>query len=101
MISKMQFVDDLMHTTLSGSLYVQDAKEVRETLMSVIDKGQTSFLIDMSEVDYIDGPGLGMLLSVQKIARLRGGHIRLQGVQGLVKEIFKLTRVDKAFDILQ
>ena len=99
MIPKMKLVNNQMHVNLSGSLYVQDAKEVRDILMSVIDKGHRSFLIDLSQLDYIDGTGVGMLLSIKKRAILRGGHLRLVGLQGLVKEIFELTHVTEAFDI--
>ena len=101
MIRETKMVNDQMQLILTGSIYVEDAKEMRETLTSFIDKGQTSFLIDLSQVDYIDSTGLGMLVSIRKRAIQGGGNIKLQGLQGLVKELFEMTRLTKVFEIQQ
>ena len=99
MIREMKTVDDQMHVILAGSIYVEDAKDLREKLVTLIDKGQKLFLFDLSQVDYIDSTGLGMLVFIQKQAQKRGGSIVLRGLHGIVKEIFELTRLTKVFEI--
>ena len=84
---------------LSGSIYVQDAAEIREKLNGLIDKGYTKILIDLSAVDYIDSSGIGTLIALHKRAHVRHGSVTIKGLNGLVKELFKLTHVDKVLEI--
>ena len=99
MIQEMKNVDDQMNIILAGSIYVEDAKELREKIADLIEKGQINLLFDLSQVDYIDSTGLGMFVSINKQAQKRGGSIMLKGLQGLVKEVFELTRLTKVFEI--
>ena len=101
MFQETKIVDEQLQVILTGSIYVQDANAMRKTLNTFIDNGQMSFLIDLSQVDYIDSTGLGMLISVRKQAMLSGGSVRLKGLNGLVKELFELTRLTKVFEIQQ
>ena len=99
MVMETKLMNEHMQVVLSGSIYVEEAKEVREVLSSIIDQGQTSLLINLAQVEYIDSTGLGMLVSIQKRAVMRGGSVRLQGLNGLVKELFELTRLTTVFEI--
>ena len=38
MIREMKTVDDQMHVILAGSIYVEDAKELREKIADLIEK---------------------------------------------------------------
>lgn len=88
-----------MEVVLAGNIYVAEAKELRECLAALIDSGQKYLLIDFTQVDYIDGSGMGMLVSIQKHAALRGGGITIKGVQGLVKQLFEMTRLVNVLEI--
>ena len=99
MIREMKTVDSELQVFLSGSMYVQDAKELREALEARIAKGQVSLLIDLSQVDYIDSTGLGTLIALRKQALQNGGAIRLQGLQGIVRDLFEMTRLTTVFEV--
>ena len=88
-----------MQIILRGTIYVEDAKEMTEKLVALIEAGQTRLLIDLSQVEYIDSSGLGMLIRIQKIAVRNGGNVVLKGVQGLVRELFEMTRLTAIFTI--
>ena len=90
--------NEQIQVTLSGNIYVEDAAKMREALTSLIGSGHTSLLIDLSRVEYIDSTGLGMLVFLQKQAVKKGGSIRLKGLQGIVKELFELTRLSTVFE---
>ena len=85
--------------TLSGSMYEREAAALKESLTRLIEDGKIFFDLDFSAVDYIDSAGLGALVTLQKRATQRGGGIVIRGLNGLVKELFMLTRVDKMFCI--
>ena len=96
---KSEIVDNRIHIILQGTIYVEDAKEMTEKLVALIEAGQTRLLIDLSQVEYIDSSGLGMLIRIQKIAVRNGGNVVLKGVQGLVRELFEMTRLTAIFTI--
>ena len=99
MIKQIQLVDNQVQAALQGAIYVEEAAALRETLLSYIEKGHNTFLIDLEGVDYIDSSGLGTLVAIQKQALQHGGSVTLKGLHGLVKDLFELTRLDKVFDI--
>ena len=88
-----------VRVALFGSIYVADAARLLENLLGFTDRGHTTFLIDLSEVDYIDSSGLGTLLAIQKRARKNEGGVVIKGMHGLVKEVFELTRMEQLFEI--
>ena len=96
---KSEIVDNRIHIILQGTIYVEDAKEMTEKLVALIESGQTRLLIDLSQVEYIDSSGLGMLIRIQKIAVRNGGNVVLKGVQGIVRELFEMTRLTAIFTI--
>ena len=99
MIKQLQLVDNQVRVVLAGAIYVAEAATLRETLLIYVDNGHNSFLIDFSAVDYIDSSGLGTLVAIQKRALQQGGGVTITGLQGLVKDLFELTRLTKVFDI--
>lgn len=84
---------------LEGKIYVEDAALLRERLIELINEGQRQFVFNMQETTYIDSSGLGVLVAIHKRALEMGGGIVVQGLQGAVKELFVLTRLNKVFDI--
>ncbi|HWR41623.1 STAS domain-containing protein [Sporomusa sp.] len=100
MLQEFTVVNNEVHVTLSGSIYVEEATAIREKLIEYIDKGFRQFVITMQNVDYIDSSGLGVLVAVQKRAVQNGGGVAIKGIRGIVKELFELTRLTKVFEIL-
>jgi anti-sigma B factor antagonist len=82
---------------LSGSMYVEEAAILREKLIVFMESGHKEFIIKLNRVDYIDSSGLGVLVAIQKRALQIKGGVTLVGANGLVKELFELTRLNKVF----
>ncbi len=99
MISSMELKNHIVHITLSGKIYVEEATEIREKLLKEIEKGHAQFIIHFSQVQYIDSSGLGVIVAIQKRALQKGGKVTIQGLKGGVKELFELTRLNRVFEI--
>lgn len=89
--------DGGVDVVLSGSMYVEEAAELREKLLYYVDSGFRNFSVDLRKVDYIDSSGLGVFVAIQKRALQQGGEVTLVGAVGMVKEIIELTRLDRVF----
>ena len=85
--------------TLTGSMYVEEAAVLREKLITLMESGQKQFVIKLNHVEYIDSSGLGVLVAIQKRALQMQGGVTLVGANGLVKELFELTRLNKVFSM--
>ena len=99
MIQEITVTSEHVLVNLSGSIYVEEAAQIRESLIGYIDNGHKTFIVDLEKVDYIDSSGLGTLVAIQKRALQNGGSVVIKGLHGLVKELFELTRLDKVFEI--
>ena len=99
MIKEITVEGNLVLVSLSGSIYVEEATQVRENLIGYIEKGHKTFIVDLGGVDYIDSSGLGALIAIHKRAIHNGGGVVIKGINGLVKELFVLTRLDRVLEI--
>lgn len=89
-----------VYVELEGKIYVEDAAVMREKLIELTEQGKSRFMFDMQKLNYIDSSGLGVLVAIHKRAIERGGGIVVRGLQGAVKELFQLTRLNKVFEII-
>ena len=99
MIQEITVTDNHVVVNLSGSIYVEEAVQIRESLIGYIEKGHKTFVVDLGNVDYIDSSGLGTLVAIQKRALQNGGSVIIKNLKGLVKDLFELTRLTKVFEI--
>lgn len=87
----------VMH--LGGEIDVYTAPLVREKLDEQILGGRSNLVLDLSKVSFLDSTGLGVLVGRLKLARSRGGHLRLVGADDRVLKVFAITGLDKVFEI--
>lgn len=74
------------------------APEFRTTVNSAIENSATNVVVDMRNVQFIDSSGLGSIVACHKLLQTANG-IALINVSPTVKEIFRLTHMDKVFDL--
>ncbi|MDZ5474090.1 STAS domain-containing protein [Bacillus sp. 31A1R] len=102
MLKKIEITElepHLIKVRLVGDLYVEEATEIRERLLKQIDQGVQSMTVDVSELNYIDSSGLGVLIAIHKRCTSKGGFVKIKGIKGNIKELFELTRLDRVFEI--
>jgi anti-anti-sigma factor len=58
---------------------------------------KTTIILDLSNVTYVDSLGLGALVGVWVSARKQGCELRFVNLRERVKELFRLTSLDKLF----
>ncbi len=75
--------------TLGTSLKMADAQ-----VQSAIAEGVTSLVFDLSDVDYVDSAGLGMIVYTYGTLSEKKGNLRLCGVSARVMDLLKMTKTD-------
>jgi anti-sigma B factor antagonist len=88
----------LVARILDNRLGADGALAFKEAMTRLVEEGHTTFLLDFSEVEFIDSTGLGAILSLLKRIG-RGGEIGVCGANDTVGSMFKLTRMDRVFSM--
>jgi len=79
----------------SGRITNETANQLRETARALIAENKR-LVIDLSNVNYLDSSGLGMIVGVYITAKKAKCPLQLINLTPRVKEIFTLTRLDEA-----
>ena len=59
----------------------------------------TSFVVNLSDTEYMDSSALGMLLLLKKYVETNGGQVTLTNPQEGVSKVLAIANFDKVFDI--
>lgn len=87
----------LLH--LRGELDAITCPELRPVLDAIAVQHGCAVTVDLSELRLIDSSGVAALVSLYKRVRARGNMVRFVNVTAQPLAIFKLLRLDRAFEI--
>jgi len=93
-ISEQRFV-----LSVTGRLNAVTAQQLKTHIKKITDRNQPELIIDLSELVFMDSSGLAVFVSGMKSARERGGWLKLAGLKYQVSEIFKMTLLDRVFEL--
>lgn len=93
--------DRFLVVRLEGDVDAYSSSKIKDELLGLIDRGSSSMVVDVSKVPYMDSSGLGMLVTVLKNINKKHGVLRLTGLNEDLRNIFRLTRLDKVFQIYE
>ena len=98
-ISTQQFDDNIVLGIKEERLDANNSMDLKEHVLTLLNQGHTKFVIDLSDVLFVDSSGLGVLLSGYKNVSLKSGRFSLVGLHQRVQSMFELTRLHRVFDI--
>ncbi len=84
---------------LTGRLEFTDHDRLRDIVELVEHPGTRRFIVALSELEFIDSAGLGMLLILQEEAEQRNVKMIVRGARGDVKRSIDLARLDEIITI--
>jgi anti-sigma B factor antagonist len=77
-----------------------NAPELRQQLLEMVDSGANNFVLDLSQVPFMDSSGMAVLVSVLKRSRQAGGDVKLVWPKlEAARRILNLTKFDRVFDM--
>lgn len=84
---------------LEGRLDTNTSPLFTSYFNKLIEQGETLFLFDFSNLEYISSAGLRVLLSAGKIIKSKGGSLVLCALNENVFEVFEITGFTEIFEI--
>jgi anti-sigma B factor antagonist len=84
---------------LQGEVDLASAPQVRRGLYELIDRGSHRIAVDLTDVEFMDSTGLGVLIGALKRLRENEGAMALAGIRPSVARVFEVTGLDRIFTI--
>ena len=84
---------------LSGELDLNSVPDVRRAIRGLIDEGLVNFIINLTNLDFIDSSGLGVLVGGLARVREKQGEIKIVCANKRILRIFEMTRLTLLFEL--
>ncbi|MGL5347153.1 MAG: STAS domain-containing protein [Peptostreptococcaceae bacterium] len=97
--SSLDNQNNFWSVALEGELDVSTADKLKEYLHKLADEQVIDMKIDLTNLDYIDSTGLGVIIGVLKKLKTSDKEIYIMNPKSNVKKIFTITGLDKIFKV--
>jgi anti-sigma B factor antagonist len=84
---------------VAGRLDLNTSNCLRESLMRIVDSGTASVTVDLSDVEFIDSTGLGVLAVAARHPRLDVADLVLVAGEGSVRRSLRLAGLDRVISV--
>ena len=78
---------------VGGRLDLPSAAELRSAIDAELDRRPARLVLDLTEVEFLDSTGLGVLVAAQRKATAAGSQIVLAGARPIVERVLRITSV--------
>lgn len=97
---QIDITEDIFEATLSEKITFSDLDGFREMVKRMVASSSTSNVFNLSNVEFIDSAGLGMLLLARDEILKASSRLTLKAPQGQVLRMFNVARFDQMFEIV-
>lgn len=74
--------------------------ELKSTFVTMNAEGTRSFIVDLSEVKYVDSSGLSAILIANRLCNDQNGTLALVGVTEHVAKLISISQLEKVLNML-
>ncbi|WP_321396474.1 STAS domain-containing protein [Emcibacter sp.] len=97
---RVEAANNSFEAILSEKITFSDLEGFREIIKKMQDASASENVVDLSDVEFIDSAGLGMLLLAKDEVGKLSSKLVLKQPQGQVKRMFDVAQFDKMFEIV-
>lgn len=101
---EVEYAQNATVTTLTDEKILEqaDIQALEDSIMPLIESSdEINLVIDFSKVKFLTSAVLGLLIRISKKVYESGGRLKLCSIDPKILEIFKITRLDRVFDICE
>jgi len=84
---------------LSGEADLASAVPLRARLTEATEATPSWLVLDLTDLDFIDSTGLGVLVGALRRVRAGGGDVRVAAAQPGIARVFSVTGLDRVFGL--
>lgn len=97
--SKLNSQSKFWDVTVEGELDVSTSEELKSYLNNLTNQEIIDIKMNLTNLDYIDSTGLGVMVGVLKKLKTNEKDIYIVNPKNNVKKIFTITGLDKIFKV--
>ena len=91
--------DDIIIISLTGKIMGgPEATEINEKFNQLIDDKNLKVVIDLSEVEWMNSSGLGILIGAVSLYKNNDGQLRILNVSDRIQNLLKITKLAGIFE---
>ncbi|HET7579378.1 MAG TPA: STAS domain-containing protein [Bacillales bacterium] len=91
--------DGMHQLSVAGEIDAYTAPQLREELLPLTEKEETTISVDLSGVHYMDSTGLGIFVAALKSSKKHGSSLELKGMTPRVKRLFDITGLAEIIEV--
>jgi len=100
MVLNARRLDDVVILDLSGRITMGEGTLIlRENILKRLNAGDRKFLLNLTDVDYIDSSGLGELVASFTTVRNQDGQLKLLNLTRRVHDLLQITKLLTVFEV--
>ncbi len=84
-----------------GPLNADEVESLRTVLQEAMGSSLGRFVIDVSEISFVDSAGLDLLVDTTETLDQSGQALRLCGANDTLREVFDITEVGRQFELYE
>ncbi|WP_214404132.1 STAS domain-containing protein [Pseudonocardia lacus] len=84
---------------LSGELDISSIAQLWDALSALCGEGYRYVVLDLSELDFLDAAGLGVLVRADRLFREAGATLALTGLRPSQQRLLEITGLDRALRV--
>ena len=98
----VEYIENVAIATLIEEkiLEAMDVQALGDSIMPLVEKKDAiNLVLDFSNVKFLSSSVLGLLIRISKKVYESNGQLRLCAISDSIMQIFRITRLDKIFEI--
>jgi anti-sigma B factor antagonist len=86
---------------LQGRMSMGEVDEFRQKWSEAVASGSKQLIINLTRVTMMDSSGIGTMIRCHSAVTASGGTIKVVGANTIVRQAFKVTRLDNVFSFYE
>ncbi|QTA38226.1 STAS domain-containing protein [Thermosipho ferrireducens] len=96
----IKLVNDVPVVKIKGEIDVSNAPQMKAYIHeNTIKKGYKNCVLDLTDMEYIDSSGLGILVGLLKTFKINGGEVVLANLNSNILHLLRMTNLDRVLNI--
>jgi anti-sigma B factor antagonist len=88
-------LDDEAVISVIGELDFHSAPRLREQILQLLNDGTVNLVVDLSQMDFVDSSGLGVLVAGLKRMRTAGGQFSVRSPSANTSKVLEVSGLSK------
>lgn len=84
---------------IAGDLDVEGGRAARRSLADLLAAGRLDLTVNLDNVGFLDSSGLASLIASLRLARERGGDVRVETTNGRIRRVLEVTALSQVFKL--